>query len=165
MQITSYITEGYVFEPKTLGEAMAICELEPILSSLERPEPQDSDADFEDEGAHYSRDAFHAHSSLANFRMAGREVSLEHVSHDIFPKRIEHPRSLDDFAELGTFAKTSSQARTDINLRSSRIQTEIRNSGARPHPDYDIYICEANMALWKIVMQGKFCVRHMLRRE
>jgi hypothetical protein len=33
----SYLSGGYTFEPKTLEEAMAICEMEPVLSVLERP--------------------------------------------------------------------------------------------------------------------------------
>ncbi|KAF2730389.1 UBC-like protein [Polyplosphaeria fusca] len=44
--------------------------------------------------------------------------------------------------------------RTDNNLRLARIRSEIRNSAVKVHSHYDIYICESNMALWKIVMQG-----------
>lgn len=33
LQTVSFLTEGYTFEHKTLEEAMAICELEPVLSS------------------------------------------------------------------------------------------------------------------------------------
>jgi hypothetical protein len=46
-----------------------------------------------------------------------------------------------------------------MTLKSRCIQTEIYNSGARSHPDHDIYICEANMALWKVVIQGMIRVR------
>jgi hypothetical protein len=153
----SYLTGGYIFEPKTLEEAMAICELEPVLSVLERPEVPNSESDSEsdDESDHHFRKAFQADPSLYNFRMASDERGVEHISRDSFPERKEHPGLSEDFVELGTFAKTSSQARTDVNLRQSRIHTEIRNSGAHPHPDYDIYICEPNMGLWKVVMQGK----------
>jgi hypothetical protein len=38
LQTASHLTGGYTFEPKTLEEAMAIRELEPVLSGLERPE-------------------------------------------------------------------------------------------------------------------------------
>ena len=161
LQTMSYLTTGYSFEPKTLEEAMAICELEPVLSILERPdmskkesEPE-SESDSDDEGQHCFRNAFRANPSLYNFRMAGEEVEVEHVSRDIFPERKELPQLAEAFVELGSFAKHASQPRTDGNLRLSRIHTEIRNSGAHPHPDYDIYICEPNMGLWKVVMQGK----------
>jgi hypothetical protein len=157
LQTMSYLTGGYIFEPKTLEEAMAICELEPVLAILERPNVPDSesDADSDDEGHHHFRKAFQADPSLYNFRMASDERGVEHVDRNSFPERKEHPGLSEDFVELGTFAKTTSQARTDANLRQSRIHTEIRNSGAHPHPDYDIYICEPNMGLWKIVMQGE----------
>ncbi|EAT77244.1 peptidylprolyl isomerase [Parastagonospora nodorum] len=147
LQIMSYLTKGYTFEPKTLEEAMAICELEPVLSSLERPEPVES--------AHRRfRDAFHAYPTQSNFLKAGAEVSVERVSQDIYPKRKDHPQLAEEFVELGTFAKQSTQARTDGNLRLNRLHTEIRNSGAHAHSDYDVYINESNMAFWKVVMQG-----------
>ncbi|KAH5067630.1 peptidylprolyl isomerase [Parastagonospora nodorum] len=138
LQTVSYLTKGYTFEPKTLEEAMAICELEPVLSSLERPEPKALDSDNED--AHCYREAFHIFPSLGYFRMANEEVTVEHISKDIFPKRKENPQLADEFVELGTFNKHSTQARTDGNLRLSRVHTEIRNSGAHTHPHYDIYI-------------------------
>jgi hypothetical protein len=78
------------------------------------------------------------------------------VSRDHFPKRKEHPQLAEGFVELGKFAKISTQGRTDGSSRLSRIQSEIRNSGTHLHPHYDVYICESNMALWKVVMQGEF---------
>ena len=36
LRAISYLTGGYVFLPKTLEQAMAICEMEPVLSQLER---------------------------------------------------------------------------------------------------------------------------------
>jgi hypothetical protein len=66
--------------------------------------------------------------SFGYFRMANEEATVEHVSKDIFPKRKENPQLADEFVELGTFNKHSTQARTDGNLRHSRVHTEIRNS-------------------------------------
>lgn len=43
----------------------------------------------------------------------------------------------------------------NLNLRLSHIRTEIRSFGAHAYPDYDVYICDSNMAFWKIVMQGQ----------
>jgi hypothetical protein len=165
LQTVSYLTGGYTFEPKTLEEAMAICELEPVLSTLERPDEPESDSDTEsnvdddamsdyDEERNY-RKSFRTNPNIMNFRMARYEVEVERVSRDIFPERKEHAQLDESFVELGTFAKHATQARTDNNLRLNRIHNEIRNSGAHLHPDYDIYICEPNMGLWKIVMQGK----------
>ncbi|KAF2824079.1 hypothetical protein CC86DRAFT_421855 [Ophiobolus disseminans] len=162
LQTMSYLTNGYNFEPKTLEEAIAICELEPVLSILERPESSESEPESEsemdsvDEDEHCFRDAFRMNPSLYNFRMATDEITVEHVSRDVFPERKELPQLAEAFVELGTFAKHASRTRTDGNLRLSRIHTEIRISGAHPHPDYDIYIWEPNMGLWKVVMQDQF---------
>jgi hypothetical protein len=79
---------------------------------------------------------------------------VERVTPDICPERRQHPELEYSFVELGRFAKQASQSRTDSNVRQSRIHTEIRNSGANPHPHYDVYICESNMGLQKVVMQG-----------
>jgi hypothetical protein len=84
--------------------------------------------------------------------MAVHEVYVEHVNQDTFPEPKGHPQLAKEFVELGTFTKHSPQTRTDGNLRSSRFHNDIRNSDAHFHPDYDIYLCGSNMALWKIVM-------------
>jgi hypothetical protein len=149
LKTLSHLTGGFTFEPKTLEEAMAICKLEPVLSSLERPDPETNKQP-------YGHKQFLANPSSYTFCQVGRHVQVQRVSRDVFPKRKQHPQLAEDFVELGAFAKASSQVRTDANLRLSRIHTEIRNSGAHSHPDYDIYICEPNMGLWKVVMQGRF---------
>jgi uncharacterized protein YegL len=143
----SYLTGGYVFQPKSLEEAMAICEMEPVLSLLERP-------DKSPKGLVY-HSAYLANPTWYTFRRAQHYGKVEKVSRDEFPDRKQHSQLADSFVELGRFNKTISANRTDSNVRLSRIHNEIRNSGAKPHPHYDIYICESNMGLWKIVMQGK----------
>jgi uncharacterized protein YegL len=149
LQAVSHLTGGYTFEPKTLEEAMAICELEPVLSSLERPDVHDSSESN-------SQKLFRVLPTRYSFEQVGRDVVVQRVSRDHFPKRKEHPQLAEAFVELGKFARISTQARTDGTSRLSRIQNEIRNSSAHLHPHYDVYICESNMALWKVVMQGKF---------
>jgi hypothetical protein len=128
---------------------MAICELKPILSSLERP-------DVHNNSESILQKQLRMFPTRYNFEQAGLDVVVQRVSRDHFPKRKEHPQLAEAFVELGKFAKLSTQARTDGTSRLSRIQSEIRNSGAHTHPHYDVYICESNMALWKVVMQGEF---------
>ncbi|ORX96291.1 hypothetical protein BCR34DRAFT_619726 [Clohesyomyces aquaticus] len=144
LRALSYLTGGFKFKPYTMEQAMAICELEPVLSIKERPEiilP--------------SHALQHLSSPLIRFSRARGRAAIDEVTEDIFPKRKEHPGLSDPFVELGHFARTFNiSTRTDNNLRISRIHSEIRNSGARIHPHYDIYICEPNFGLWKIVMQG-----------
>ncbi|KAH6866487.1 hypothetical protein BKA58DRAFT_403368 [Alternaria rosae] len=142
----SYLTGGYVFQPMTLEEAMAICEMEPVLSLLERP-------DKSLKGNEYYN-GFFANPDLYHFYLAREMGKVEEVSHDKFPERKEHPQLSESFVRLGYFDRSISANRTGNNMRLSRIHNEIRNSGAKPHPHYDIFICESNMGLWKVVMQG-----------
>jgi hypothetical protein len=37
LRTISYLTGGYKFQPDSLAQAMAICEMEPVLNQLERP--------------------------------------------------------------------------------------------------------------------------------
>jgi ubiquitin-protein ligase len=149
LQTLSYMTGGYKFEPASLEEAMAICEMEPVFSVLERPAavvPRFS-----------SR---HAGNALWRFQQARKSITVDRATRDDFPQRKSHPQLAGSFVELTSFARhASSQARADSNLRLSRIHTEIRNCGALGHPHYDIYICEENFGFWKIVMQGMYVGR------
>jgi hypothetical protein len=81
LKTISYLSGGYTFEPKTLEEAMAICEMEPVLSVLERPnetsdDSDDNDADgdsdmySDDPGPNYYRRQFHMSPNLYTFREA-----------------------------------------------------------------------------------------------
>ncbi|KAF1351667.1 hypothetical protein EJ07DRAFT_168877 [Lizonia empirigonia] len=144
LRTLSYMTGGYKFKPATLEEAMAICEMKPVLSQLERPIaalPRSS-----------SR---HARNALYRFEKAKKSLTVDHATRDEFPPRKALPQLSESFVELMNFTRNApSQVRSDSNLRLSRIHTEMRNCAAFVHPYYDIYICEPNFGLWKIVMQG-----------
>lgn len=144
LRTLSYMTGGYKFKPATLEEAMAICEMEPVLSQLERPIaalPRSS-----------SR---HARNALYRFEKAKKSLTVDRATRDEFPPRKALPQLSESFVELINFTRNApSQVRSDSNLRLSRIHTEMRNCAALVHPHYDIYICEPNFGLWKIVMQG-----------
>ncbi|KAF1851176.1 uncharacterized protein K460DRAFT_423762 [Cucurbitaria berberidis CBS 394.84] len=86
------------------------------------------------------------------FRKASWEIFIERVTRDHCPDRKE--KLEESFIELGHFTNHAPQNRTDNNLRLTRIHNEIRNLGAKVHPHYDVFICEPNMGLWKVVMQG-----------
>ncbi|KAI8940670.1 hypothetical protein NX059_001941 [Plenodomus lindquistii] len=149
LKTLSYLTGGLIFEPKTLDEAMAICELEPVLSLLERPDQVPG-------RQRTIRTDFGRNPSIAAFRQAFREIRVQRVTEDSIPERKQLPGLNETFIELGQFARSGAPtgSRADSNLRLNRIHNEIRNSGARTHPHYDVYICESNMGLWKVVMQG-----------
>jgi hypothetical protein len=96
-------------------------------------------------------------TDLSRFQKGKKYVKVDLATHDQFPQRKEHPQLAESFVELGHFARRASpQSRSDSSQRLSRIHTEMRNCGARPHPFYDIYICECNFELWKVVMEGTF---------
>ncbi|KAI0583268.1 VWA domain-containing protein [Pyrenophora tritici-repentis] len=128
------IPMGYVFAPKTLDEAMAICELEPVLSLLERP-PSISPARSR---YHHNRFRQYPHSSISTFSGATSEAQIQRVTPDSFPARREYPELQHIFVELGQFAKQVSRNRTNNNIWQTRMHIEIHNSSANPHPHYDI---------------------------
>lgn len=144
LKTLAFLTGGYKFQPSTLEQAMAICELEPVLSQLERP-----DVVLPPQAKRYLS------VPASRFQRAKNKFAMDVVSRDVFPKRKEHPGLSESFVELGAFARKFNLAnRTDNNLRQTRILSELRNSGAKPHPHYDIYVRESDFSLWKIVMQG-----------
>ncbi|KAF2996796.1 hypothetical protein E8E13_000636 [Curvularia kusanoi] len=143
LQALSHMTGGYKLRPNSLDEAMAICEMEPVLSLLERPAVV---------LPHFA--SRHANSALWRFEQAKKSTTVDRATQDGFPPRKAHPQLASSFVELINFARNVSQTRSDSNLRLSRIHTEIRTCGALVHPHYDVYICEENFGFWKIVMQG-----------
>lgn len=131
---------------------MAICELEPVLSTSERPVTRIHDSRVE---------GFRVSPTLHNFMGAMEAVEEEYVSEDYVPERKENPQLSRGFIELGPLSKNNSLIkRSDTNLRLNRIHSEIRNSGSQLHPHYDVYICEPNFGLWKVVMQGTSWITH-----
>jgi ubiquitin-protein ligase len=144
LQVLAYLTRGYKFQPDQMEHAMAICEMRLVLSGLERPDVVLPNSTKQFQG-----------NFLYNFGRARSSLEVDEVTRDAFPRRREHPLLSEAFIELGRFARGFSMVnRNDSNLRLARIHSEIRNSGAKVHPHYDVYICESNFSMWKIVMQG-----------
>lgn len=81
-KINSSRTGGYKFNPKDLDSAMSICELESVLSILERPTLGNNDGHF---------------SAAIN--------SYDIVSRDNYPQRKEHPLNRDTFLALSEAAE------------------------------------------------------------
>jgi ubiquitin-protein ligase len=146
LQALSYVTGGYKFQPDQMEHAMAICEMEPVLSSLERP---DLALQLPSTAQHFAANPMHF------FNNARYLVEVDEVSRDKFPQRKVHPLLFESYIELGRFTHGINIAnRSGNNLRLTRIHTEIRNSGTKTHAHYDIYICESDFSMWKVVMQG-----------
>ncbi|KAE9993630.1 hypothetical protein EG327_004151 [Venturia inaequalis] len=149
LRTVSFLTDGFKFAPKTLEQAMMICELEPVLSQLER-----------DTAAIVSkRNACRLAGSsnpASRFYSATGYADAEPLSKDLFPNRKEHPHLQDSFVELVPSSRRGFGPATRVgsNLRSSRLLGEIQSIAANPHPHMDVYVSEQDMSFWKIVMQG-----------
>lgn len=138
LQAVLHMTGGYKFQPYQLEHAMAFCELEPVLSIHERPDTV--------------LPKFHPrHYAKTRLGQAKTRMRLDVVSRDIFPCRKEHPLLDESYIALRSVVNASSNFsmanRSDNNMRLARIHNEIRNSAAKVHPYYDIYVCESNIAV------------------
>ena len=169
LRAVSHLTGGYKFHPTSLQQAMAICEMEPVLSLLERPvatPPQGVPQAL----AGPAGGPAPCEISVLEFRRAQDLAIPEVVTPDDFPERRKHPNLTGSFVELKALSRsrllqgngevaggtpTQQQRSAPASSRiSHRILTEMQHIATNPHPYYDVYVSEANMAFWKVVMQG-----------
>ncbi|KAK6586142.1 hypothetical protein PZA11_001199 [Diplocarpon coronariae] len=121
LRTVSYLTGGYKFQPESSEQAMAILEVEPVLSQLERPPivvPTHSQS--------------HPYDANLRFLFTRDEASPEVVAADIFPRGKELANIHDYFVQISSMSTTPQPA--PVNTRTSRILTEIRSVAANPHP-------------------------------
>ncbi|KAK6001276.1 hypothetical protein QM012_002607 [Aureobasidium pullulans] len=143
LKALSIMLKSYCFNPRDLTTALAICEMEPVLSQTERPPPAVGTAGSQRTSA---LNSFHAMRYHAAFTI---------VTQDVYPKRKEHPRLEDTFVQLANRIRTNPSNSFGLpTLRASRLLVEMRDMAANPHPKYDCYVSEADMFFWKIVMEG-----------
>jgi hypothetical protein len=142
LKALSVILGSYCFYPTTLTTALAICEMEPVLSQTERPPPKVATGDARS-------------SALNNFYTMRNRAAFTVVTQDVFPKRKEHPRLEDTFVELRDCVRSSAGSQSSLpTLRVPRLLVEMREIAANPHPMYDCYVSESDMFFWKVVIQG-----------
>lgn len=135
--------KSYCFYPKDLTTALAICEMEPVLSQTERPAPP---ADV---------GPMQRTSGLQSFFTMRARAAFTTVTQDVYPKRKEHPRLEDTFVQLANCVRTNTASSFSLpTLRVSRLLVEMREMAANPHPKYDCYVSEADMFFWKVVIEG-----------
>lgn len=149
LRTISFLTGGYKFVPKTLEQAVAICELEPVLSIHERPAivlPITSPL-----------------PTRNSFALAATRATPNEATQDDFPLRKSHPNLHDQFVRIDTVERRPrntippllNAVRVDRStLRQRRLQNEIQNIAGDPHPSYDVYVSESNMGFWKVVLSG-----------
>ncbi|KAG9697826.1 hypothetical protein KCU95_g3327, partial [Aureobasidium melanogenum] len=142
LKALSIMLKSYCFYPKDLTTALAICEMEPVLSQTERPAPA-------------ATPDLPRSSALNNFYAMRHRATFTVVTQDVFPKRKEHPRLEDTFIQLANCVRSNANPQSSLpTLRASRLLVEMRNMAADPHPMYDCYVSEADMFFWKIVIEG-----------
>lgn len=150
LRTISHVSGGYKFCPKTLEQAMAICEMEPVLSQLERPPIR--------------RKPLSPFNPRRSFEKATPNATPEIVTQDVYPARKEHENLKDSFVRVSTLAQSSRQsamvpnttygAPRTSNTRPARLLSELKNVTANPHPYYEVFVSERNMGFWKVLMQG-----------
>lgn len=86
LRTVSYLTGGYKFCPTSLEQAMAMCEMEPMLSQLERPPIQ--------------RPGFSPFHAQARFMKSGSRATPDIVTRHIYPKIKQHPNIKDSFVQV-----------------------------------------------------------------
>ncbi|CAK3843880.1 bifunctional E2 E3 enzyme [Lecanosticta acicola] len=144
----SHLLGCYKFQPTSLPNALAICELEPFLSVTERPTIRSL------------RNVPSDHISFrCSFKRATVTADETIVTADNFPARKQHPNMHDDMVQLSAFAmrtgRPSAAGSSRSNIRTLRLMNEMKTivtSGG--HSSVDIYISESDMSFWKIVMSG-----------
>jgi len=139
----SYLLGSYCFRPEDMTSALAICEMEPMLSLKERPDiklPKTT-----------------GYTSQQQFLSGSHRATYTSVNRDVYPDRKQHDRINDSFIELTTASarRTSgTTAMTRSNVRTSRLLSEMQSIAQDPNPQYDCYISEVDMSFWKVVMKG-----------
>ena len=150
LRTVSHVSGGYKFCPETLEQAMAICEMEPVLSQLERPPIR--------------RKSLSPFNPRRTFETATSNATPDIVTQDVYPARKEHENLKDSFVKVSSLAQSGRQSTPAPNsasgapkssgTRSARLLSELKNVSANPHPYYEVSVSERNIGFWKVLMRG-----------
>lgn len=149
LKTISHLLGSYCFKPEDMTSALAICEMEPMLSLLERPEVQ-------------FKSGWGVHGHFAN---AKHQATFTKATKDVYPPRKEHERLNDSFLELSAAAKlrpasSGSNMVSRSTMRSNRLLSEMQTIAREPNPHHDCYASETDMSFWKVVMNGVSALAH-----
>jgi len=108
LKTISLLTGGYKFVPKSLEQAMAICEMEPVLTQLDRPSRT-----VQLQGQPVTSQSFLAASSRA---------TADIVTQDIFPGRKQHPNLSDSFVSISDASRMPAKKQRRANQVKDRMQ-------------------------------------------
>ena len=140
----------YKFAPFSLANALAMFELESVLSLNDRPDIVAS-----------SRKSWNRSKFRAEFLGRVNYVEPTAVDEHTLPPHRTHPNLVDNFIPLADASRipgdraTSSATSARSNLRISRLMNEMRQIIAGgPSATYDVYVSESDMSFWLAIMQG-----------
>ena len=140
----------YKFAPFSLANALAMCELECVLSLNDRPDIETSTQKS------WTRSKF-----MTKFIGRVSDVEPTVVDEHTLPPHKPHPNLDDSIIPLADASRipggrtTSNAVSARLNLRTSRLMNEMRQIVAGgPGTTYDVYVSESDMAFWLAVMQG-----------
>ncbi|KIX92666.1 uncharacterized protein Z520_11695 [Fonsecaea multimorphosa CBS 102226] len=147
LRTISHLTGGYKFRPTSLEQALALCELEPVLSIHERP-----------------RNVRFMSAQPFDLPWATEipELEPDPLTRDKFPALKTHKNLHDPFIQVGYLERVTRsmvpeetpRTPTSPTTPSRRLLAEIRDIAYNPHPDIDVFVSERNMGFWKIVLEG-----------
>ena len=148
LKAISYLLGGYAFKPMDMTTALGICEMEPFLSLLERPEVVVK--------------PWNGLSLQSHFQSATRNATFTQCTKDVIPPRKEHERLGDSVLELTTAmaarrsasSATADAVTTRSNTRTTRLLSEMQAVAHSPSSQYDVYVSEVDMSFWKVIMKG-----------
>ncbi|KAF2158863.1 hypothetical protein M409DRAFT_61284 [Zasmidium cellare ATCC 36951] len=147
LKTISQILGCYRFHPTSVSNALAICELEPLLSITHRPEITAT------QSLPRNRLQF-----LSQFSYSRWLTSPTVVTPDVYPASKQHPNLQDEFIQLTAASgnsRSTSQPGRRSNKRIPRLMSEMKRiPTAGSHPKYDIYVSTSDIAFWKVVMEG-----------
>jgi ubiquitin-protein ligase len=140
----------YKFTPFSLANALAMCELECVLSLNDRPDLETSTKKS------WTRSKF-----MTSFLGRVKNVEPTEVDDHTLPPHRPHPRLDDTFISLADASRALGGRTVSVaisarsNARTSRLMNEMRQIVAGgPSATYDVYVCESDMAFWLAIMQG-----------
>lgn len=147
LKTISQVLGCYRFHPTSVSNALAICELEPFLSIVHRPEITET------RSLPRNRLQF-----ISKFSYSRWLTSPTVVTPDVYPASKQHPNLKDEFIQLTAASdnpSSSPQTGRRSNKRIPRLMREMKQiANAGSHPKLDIHVSTSDISFWKVVMDG-----------
>lgn len=157
-------TGGYAFAPQTLTEALNLNELETILSISERPPvqivvPDVLNLDIYANLQKYPLDVCNREVVPSRKMPAALQQPVFSISAALQKATEEASMDLEDEtpaaqdADKSTDATAAPAPAANSKERVRHLMKELRALAKAPHPNFDIYPAQENIAFWRVVME------------